>query len=337
MRIGVTYDLRDAYLAQGFSEDETAEFDSIDTIHALEQTLAAIGHEPDCIGDVRALTMRVARGERWDLVFNVAEGLSGPGREAQVPAVLEAYQIPYTFSDPLTLSLALHKGLANRVVRDLQIPTPDYVVVEEIADVDNVRLPWPVFAKPVAEGSSKGVSGASKVSDARALAAICRELLDKYRQPVLVERFLPGREFTAGIVGAGPEAAVLGVMEIHLHDNAEPAAYSRANKALYESRVSYTLVEDSAGTAAADVALAAWRALGCRDAGRVDLRCDADGAVHFLEVNPLPGLHPRHSDLVILCRLKGIAYRDLIETIVSSARVRSERARARASGAMTRN
>ena len=337
MRIGLTYDLRDEYLARGYDEDEVAEFESAETIQILQQTLAALGHEPVGIGHARNLTERLALGDRWDLVFNIAEGLHGAGREAQVPALLEAYEIPYTFSDPLTLALSLHKGMAKRVVRDAGVPTPDFAVVERPTDVNQIRMPFPVFVKPVAEGSSKGVSGVSMVLNATELAAGCLMLLDRYRQPVLVEEFLPGREFTVGIAGTGPEAAALGVMEIHLREEAEGAAYTRANKTMYEGRVAYTLVEDDKRDEAIDVALAAWRALGCRDAGRVDLRCDSRGAVNFLEVNPLAGLHPTHSDLVILCRLKGIGYQRLIETIVSLAcdRVSGQNGSRRAARART--
>src|SRR5262249_23599907 len=98
MRIGLTYALRDHYLGRGFTEDEVAEFESGDTVQALLQTIAALGHQPIDIGHIRTLTERLADGERWDLVFNIAEGVRGAGRETQVPALLEAYEIPYTFS-----------------------------------------------------------------------------------------------------------------------------------------------------------------------------------------------------------------------------------------------
>jgi D-alanine-D-alanine ligase len=319
MRIGLTYDLRDVYLARGFNEDEVAEFESGETIEALRQTFAALGHEPVDIGHVQDLTRRIVAGERWDLVFNIAEGVRGVGREAQVPAILEAFEIPYTFSDPLTLAICLHKGITKQIVRDAGIPTPDFSVVERLADVERVRMPFPLFIKPVAEGSSKGVTGASLVNDRASLASGCGRLLDRYQQPVLVEAFLPGREYTVGVTGTGDAATALGVMEIHLHHEPEAAAYSRDNKKFYESRVSYSLVGDGKREEAIDVALAAWRTLGCRDAGRVDLRCDARGGVQFLEVNPLAGLHPIHSDLVILCRLLGIAYQDLIARILAMA------------------
>jgi len=317
MRIGLTYDLKDVYLGRGFNEDEVAEFESAETVEALLRTFAALGHDPVDIGHLQNLTERVVRGERWDLVFNIAEGVRGVGREAQVPALLEAYDIPYTFSDPLTLAVCLHKGVTKHLVRGAGIPTPDFLVVEDLADVDRIRLAFPLFVKPVAEGSSKGVSNRSLVRDSTELSGSCRELLDRYQQPVLVEEFLPGREFTVGVTGTGHAASALGVMEIHLHHQDATTAYSRDNKMFYEDRVSYSLVDDGKRSEAIEVALAAWRMLGCRDAGRVDLRCNGDGAVHFLEVNPLAGLHPIDSDLVILCRLQNIPYEELIRRILS--------------------
>ena len=319
MRIGLTYDLRDVYLARGFDEDEVAEFESGETIAALRETFTALGHEPVDIGHIHDLAARVVAGDRWDLVFNIAEGVRGVGREAQVPALLEAFEIPYTFSDPLTLAICLHKAITKHVVRDAGIPTADFHVVERPEDVGRVRLPFPLFIKPVAEGSSKGVTAASLVHDRTTLASGCQQLLTRYDQPVLVEQFLPGREFTVGITGTGDGATALGVMEIHLHHQHETAAYSRDNKLFYEDRVSYSLVSDGKREEAVDVALAAWRTLGCRDGGRIDLRCDAHGVVQFLEVNPLAGLHPIHSDLVILCRLLGVSYQDLIARILSLA------------------
>ena len=133
MKVGITYDLREEYLCEGFSLEETAEFDKPDTIDSIEEALQLLGHETERIGHVRSLVARLAGGSRWDLVFNIAEGLSGFGREAQVPAVLDAYGIPYTFSDPLVLSLTLHKGMTKRVVRDLGIPTPGFAVVTALA------------------------------------------------------------------------------------------------------------------------------------------------------------------------------------------------------------
>jgi len=332
MRVGLTYDLRAEYLAAGFGEEETAEFDRPDTVEALELALKALGHEPDRIGHVRHLVDRLARGDRWDLVFNFAEGMYGIGREAQVPAVLDAYQIPYTFSDPLVMSLSLDKGMTKQVVREAGIPTPDFAVVRELGDLEQVDLPFPVFAKPVAEGTGKGINAASKIRDRDGLLAICRGLLDRYRQPVLVERFLPGREMTVGIWGTGPKAEVLGTLEIVLNPGAEAEVYSYVNKERCEDLVEYRLVSaanDDEVARAEAIALATWRVLGCRDAGRVDLRSDENGRPQFLEVNPLAGLHPQHSDLPMLCTALGIPYQRLIERIVESAATRVVTARPR--------
>lgn len=325
MRVGLTYDLRADYLAAGFSEEETAELDRPDTIDAIEQALKTLGHEPDRIGHVRQLVARLARGDRWDLVFNIAEGIYGVGREAQVPALLDAYQIPYTFSDPLVMALSLHKGMTKRAVRAAGIPTPDFVVVEDPQDLQDVDLPFPVFAKPVAEGTGKGISAASTIYDRQSLRQVVSMLLDRYRQPVLVERFVPGREMTVGILGTGHDAEVLGTLEIVLNPGAEPNAYSYINKERCEELVEYRLVSaatDEEVRQAEAIALAAWRVLGCRDAGRVDLRSDEHQQPQFLEVNPLAGLHPSHSDLPMLCTALGIPYVTLIERIVQSAQKR---------------
>jgi len=325
MKIGITYDLRQDYLAEGYSLEETAEFDRPDTVEAIEAALAELGYEPDRIGNAKQLISRLAVGDRWDLVFNFAEGMYGIAREAQVPAILDVYNIPYTFSDPLVLSLALHKGMTKSVVRQGGVRTPDFAVVECQADIEAIDLPFPLFAKPVAEGTSKGISGASKIVDRQALREVCTDLLHKFRQPVLVETFLSGREFTVGVTGTGDEATAVGTMEILLLPEAEAEVYSYENKAKYENRVRYRLVrpaEDPVVGEVEQLTLTAWRVLNCRDGGRVDVRCDAAGKPSFIEVNPLPGLHPRHSDLPIICGFVGVSYVDLIDRIVRSARRR---------------
>ncbi len=322
MTVGITYDLKEDYLREGVSEEDAAEFDSPATIEAIEAGLQALGFRTERIGHLRALLARLARGGRWDMVFNIAEGVHGIGREAQIPAVLDAFQIPYTFSDTVVLGLCLHKGLTKRVVRDAGVPTPDFAVVEREGDAAAVGLGFPVFAKPVAEGTGKGITGASRAGSPAELEGVCAELIRRFRQPVLVEAFLPGRELTVGVLGTGAEARAIGALEIELGGKAEAGAYTYHNKKHYEDRVSYRLASDEVGRKAEAVALAAWRALGCRDGGRVDVRCDAAGQPHFLEVNPLAGLHPVDSDLPILCYKRGLSYRDLITAIMESARSR---------------
>jgi D-alanine-D-alanine ligase len=319
LKIGMTYDLRDDYLAEGYGEEETAEFDRPETIDAIEKALKELGFETERIGHIRSLARRLVQGDRWDMVFNIAEGLRGFGREAQVPAILEAFDIPYTFSDVLVLSMTLHKGMTKRVIRDLGIPTPDFDVIETEDQIAGVRLPFPLFAKPVAEGTGKGITAASKIETREALERVCRSLLTAFRQPVLVETFLPGREFTVGIIGTGTDAFATEIMEVVLKPQAERDVYSYFNKENFAALVEYHLVDDSEARQAGETALAAWRSLGCRDAGRMDLRSDATGRPNFMEVNPLAGLHPRHSDLPIIFGLMGKTFSQLIDLIMRSA------------------
>jgi D-alanine-D-alanine ligase len=318
MRIGVTYDLRTDYLAAGMSEEDSAEFDSEITIQSLCNALSGLGHDPVRIGHIRALTERLVKGERWDAVFNICEGVQGYAREAQVPALLDAYGIPAVFSDPLTLALTLDKGWTKRIVRTAGVPTADFAVIESPSDIAAVNLPFPLFLKPIAEGSGKGVSERSRVSNAAELRTIANELLSRFRQPVLVETYLAGREFTVGITGTGSDAAVLGVMEIKPTAKGTQSGYSYENKEHWEERITLHLVDDAEARAAADVALSAWRALRCRDGGRVDVRSDGKGQPHFLEVNPLAGLNPHHSDLCFLAKFRGLSYQELIGLIMDS-------------------
>lgn len=326
LRVGITYDLRDAWLEAGYSELETAEFDRIDTIDSIAEALTRLGYRVDRIGHLQQLARRLVDGSRWDIVFNICEGMHGWGREAQVPALLDAYQIPYVFSDPLVCALTLHKGMTKDVVRAAGVATPDFAVISEPGQLRNVRLPYPLFAKPVAEGTGKGVSSESKINNPAELKSVCRRLLTEHKQPVLVERFLPGRELTVGIVGTGRKATAVGTLEIALLPEADAEVYSYRNKENCEELVEYRMLEEEKlRTRVESLALRAWRALGCRDAGRIDVRLDDAGAPNFIEVNPLAGLHPEHSDLPIMATKAGMEYVDLIGGIMNSAKVRCRR------------
>jgi D-alanine-D-alanine ligase len=318
MRIGVTYDLRADYLAMGYGEEETAEFDSEITIEAICSALNAIGLTPVRIGGVKNLIAKLAKGERYDAVFNFCEGFRGAAREAQVPAILDAFDIPHVFSDALTMALSLDKGMAKRVVRDAGVPTVDFRVIEKLSDVKKVDLPFPLFLKPVQEGSGKGIGADSKVENARDLRRVAGALLTKFNQPVLVETFLPGREFTVGIIGTGEDATVLGVSEIVPIENWVGDGYGYENKEYSDDKVSIVEADPDNSKAAGEVALAAWRALRCRDGGRIDVRCDAQGRHHFIEVNPLAGLRPDYSDLCLIAQRRGITHPQLIAKIMAA-------------------
>jgi D-alanine-D-alanine ligase len=321
--LGLCYDLKEDYLRAGFAADDVLEFDSEDTVAGLEEALASLGYAVERVGRGRELARRLAAGERWDLVFNICEGVRGRAREAQVPALCELFEQPYTFADPLTCAVTLDKAVAKRIVRDHGLPTAPFAVVREVHEASAITMPAPLFLKPLAEGSSKGVSARSMVRSTEELAAACQAMMQCHRQPVLVEAFLPGREVTVGIVGHGAGASVVGVMEVSFTDRAEAAAYTALNKEEYLERVSYRLlVDDPLAEPARTLALAVFAALDCRDAARVDLRCDGGGDLHFLEVNPLPGINQVRSDLPIMARLRGMSYRDLIGAVVRSARDR---------------
>lgn len=323
MHIGLTYDLKSEYLAMGYSPEEAAEFDREETIEAIEKSLQDAGYDTERIGHIRNLTGMLSRGKTWDLVFNIAEGVSGFSREAQVPALLEAYRIPYCGSDPLTLALTHHKGFTKQIVARAGVPTPAFSVVTKKGDIEKVSLRYPLFVKPVAEGTGKGINGKSRVANEHELYEQCGYVLSTFSQPALVEEFLPGREITVGVLGSGRDAKIIGAMEILPLDGAEDNAYSYFNKENYEQVITYSLVNDDAVLREAEaICISAWEALGGKDFCRMDLRADAAGKFSFIEVNALPGLNPVHSDLPIICKKRGFDYAELINSVVNSARIR---------------
>lgn len=325
--IGLTYDLRDDYLAQGFTEEEAAEFDSPRTINAIERTLQSFGHATERIGNGLALARQLADGKRWDLVFNIAEGVWGRSREAQVPCLLEMYRIPYTFSDPLVCALTLDKAMTKRVIASAGLNTPRFAVVTSLSDLEGLALEYPLFAKPLAEGTGKGVDKDSRVDSPAALKKVCTRLLDRFSEPVLVEEYLPGREFTTAILGTGHEARVVGTMEFSIRPNAPAQDYSYEVKEACDDWVDYfPMPQGDLRDQVEALALGAYRVLECRDTGRIDIRLDAQGRPAFIEINPLPGLNPGHSDLPMIATQEGMSYEELIRSIIESALARRESA-----------
>jgi D-alanine-D-alanine ligase len=318
MKIGLTYDLRSDYLAQGYSLEETAEFDKESTIEGLEQAIQKEGHHTQRIGHARHLMEKLLQGQRWDMVFNIAEGLYGEGRESLVPALLDAFKIPYVFSGPATLAISLNKAFAKQIVRDSGINTPDFVVVATPADIAKVKLDYPLFVKPISEGTGKGIDGKSLVESPEQLHTVCSDLLCKFQQPVLVETFLPGREFTVGVLGTGQDAFVPGAMEI-IYKKGTGQIYSYDTKENYEEEVEYVAASGDLFDECKAIALGAWKALNCLDGGRVDVKTDRHGKLSFIEVNPLAGLNPVSSDLPILCALNGVSFQEIISEILKSA------------------
>lgn len=328
MKIGFTFNVKGATKSSAAGEliggDEEEEFDSPETVAALADAVRSLGHEVELLGDGEPLLRRLLDGPRPDLVLNIAEGTGmSRTREARVPAVLEMLGIPYTGSDPLTLSVTLDKECAKRLVQQAGLATPGWVLIEQgdvaAANEQLGRLTWPLFIKPSYEGSSKGVLRAGLVRDRRQLDDVVAALWKAYRQPILVEEFIDGEELTVGLVGNPPQ--VLGVMRILPKQPGGPFIYGIEVKRDWEHSLIY---ESPAQISAADeatvhqAALAAWRALGCRDVARFDFRLRG-GVPYFLEVNPLPGLSPQSGDLVFLARGVGISHRDLLARILAAA------------------
>ena len=316
MKVGLTFDLRSWYIDRGYSMDETAEFDKQETVDALESSLKMMGHDTEPIGNAFQLVDALTAGKRWDLVFNIAEGLYGDGRESVVPAILDQYKIPYVFSGPVVMGLSLNKRLAKLVVSAARVPVSPGVLVTELYDLDKMSLHYPLFVKPVSEGTGKGITEKSLVNNSMELRGMVEWILKEFRQPALVEEYLPGREFTVGIVGSGHEAIAIGGMEVICADN---LPYSVEVKENYQNYCKYKPLDEDIADECKSVALSAWKALDAVDAGRIDLKADRKGRICFIEANPLAGLNPVHSDLPILARMYGIEYQKLLEMIMDSA------------------
>lgn len=321
MRVGIAFDLKSDHEAPEGRDDLLEEYDCEETINAIKDQLEAEGHE----------VLLLHSGERFinailntpvDIVFNIAEGAGGRCREAHIPAVCEMLSIPYTHSDPLALALSLDKHLAIRVVKSAGIPVPEQILVEKSEQLTNNNFPLPAIVKPVHEGSSMGITNTSFVTSGRKLTERAKELVEMFNQPVVVEEFLPGTELTVGIVGNNPPE-IIGIMEISPAVSCENFIYSMETKRNHQKFVSYYCppksIDKSTICAVEEIAMKAYRVVGCRDVARVDVRISREGKPKFLEINPLPGLNPHYSDLCIMCSLSGISYYNLIMKIFHSA------------------
>jgi D-alanine-D-alanine ligase len=324
MRIGITYDLKSGAPAAGEPDDFYEEFDSPATIEAIAAVLRDLGHEVEKLGDGRELIERLL-SHPPELVFNFAEGQGvGRSREARVPALLEMLGIAYSHSDPLTLAVTLDKDWAKRIVQADEVPVPWGTIIQPDEDprptIRRIAARCPVIAKPAWEGSSKGIRRHCVLERPEDLPAVVAALGRDYRQPVLVEQFIEGDELTVGIIGNNPPQ-VIGVMRVVPLQPTNRFVYGLDVKRDYERQVRYECpapLEPHVYETVSKLAVTAYRSLGCRDVARIDFRLRA-GVAYFLEANPLPGLNPRSSDLVILARLRGWSYAQLIGKILQSA------------------
>jgi D-alanine-D-alanine ligase len=303
-------------------DDAFEEYDSPGTIAAILVALRRLGLEAYPVVADRFLPRRLETGQ-YKLAFNIAEGRGGRCREAIAAAVCELFDLPYTGSDPLTLAATLDKSVARRLVSPHVRVAPAILLAREEDEKDLDQIGFPAVVKPNDEGSSKGIRDDSVVECMADAIARSRSLRDLYRCPVLVEEFLVGPEVTVGIIGNGTEAEIIGAMEIApvTGDGARPFLYSIDAKRDWRNRIGYHIpprLSVDAMSAVERDALTAYRLLGCRDFARLDFRFDAEGRPCFLECNPLPGLDPDNSDIVLLSRNR-ISYDDLVQRILLEA------------------
>lgn len=331
LRVGLTFNLR-----RDTSSDAEAEFDPPSTIEAIHRSIEALGHTVVPLEADGNLPTQL-QASAPDIVFNIAEGLRGRGREAQVPALCEMLGIAYTGSDPTTLSVCLDKSLAKQILRGAGIDTPRWQLL--VTGREKMKaMRYPLIVKPNTEGTSKGITAASVVQDEAALRAAAKMLIERYHQPALVEEYIAGREFTVGVLGER-RPRTLPVMEIVFLDAGQHPVYGFEEKKEWSKR---TRFDCPAALAPADlkrvekVARDTFVALDCRDVARVDLRMAPDGTIHVIEVNPLPGLTPDYSDLCVIARQAGMDHKALIGEILSGAIKRHQHRRARALAASPR-
>ena len=321
--VGLVFNLKKDLVAdEDDPPDAQAELDGETTVLAIAQSLRRAGHEVILIdGDERA--WEKLSHKNIDIVFNISEGLRGESRESQIPALLEMLGIPYTGSGVLTLAVTLDKPTTKKILAYHGLPTPRFVVVPPGQEPDDTGLRYPLFVKPAHEGSSMGVSPSSKVTNAAELKREVEKIHQLYRQEALVEEYLPGREFTVGILG-NESPTIFPIMEINFsqcppeHNN----VYSRQFKVEWDDERFFlcpaplTLAEEEK---IKDLALKAFRVLGCRDVARIDLRLDQEGNPYVLEINPLPGLAPGYSDLPRAAAVAGVSFDELVQGILDHA------------------
>jgi D-alanine--D-alanine ligase len=322
LKVGFAYNVKRVKPTVDASEDSEAEYDSPTTLQAIREAIASWGHE---VVDLEATAElpTVLASTPLDIVFNIAEGFKGRNRESQVPAMLELLDIPYTGSDPATLSLALDKALAKKIVRQAGIMTPNFQLMHTGKErLDKQFTSFPLIVKPVAEGSSKGVVSKSVCRNEAELRDVVREIVTRYKQPALIEEYIGGREFTVGLLGER-RPRVLPPMEIVFLDKAdETPIYSFQHKLDWTDRIRYDApakLEPALLEKLRAAARGSFMALGCRDVGRIDFRMDDKGRIYFIECNPLPGLTPGWSDLVLIAQGAGMDYRGLIGEIMAPA------------------
>ncbi len=324
LRIGLTFDLKPANRQTCKPvNDYFAEHDTEETISLIQGALEKGGHEVIRIGSAKALLKKL-RALNCDIVFNIAEGVSGRNREAEVPAILEAFGTPYVGSDALTLSVSLDKIISKKIFAYHDIPTPPYF---ECANKKDIIVPkgfsFPLIVKPRYEGSAKGIEPDSKVNDFKAFRKKVKRIIEDYRQPALVEEFISGWEFTVGIIGN----EVLPVVQRHVESRTNLSSHIFEKTGVDKDKLRYKEfleIEAELESQIKDYALTAFRGLDCRDFTRLDFRVSERLSsrkklkIYLLEINPLPSLE-KDDYFAMVAELSGISYDEMVNRILDAA------------------
>lgn len=326
MKVTLTYNLK--------KEDKTkpadyfSEFDSHETVDAITSALVSRGHHVECVDVAEKDLFSYFKKNRIDMVFNIAEGINGKFRESELPAVLDYLNIPYTGSDTFSLALALDKALTKKILKAEGIPTPAFQVFTKGNELLDPNLKFPLIVKPNYEGSAKGINASNVVHSEDELYARVKELKTLYKQEMLVEEFIEGKELTVGILENG-SATVLPILEIDFSTCTKSGEYFyswRMKEYQGDSALGLTptfhcpaRLDKDVEKLVKDTALRTHRAVGCLDISRTDIRLNKDNIPYVLEINPLPGLNPKESNFPIMAYAAGMKYGDIIDMVLMSA------------------
>ncbi len=320
LRVGIACNIKTEH-----ASDAQAEFDEPETIAGIRQALLSGGFDSFTLEATTGFPEKLET-EKPDIVFNIAEGVSGRSREAQVPAILDYYGIPYVGSDAAALAIALDKALTKRIVRDAGISTPPFALIRK----EEVQVPedliYPVLVKPNAEGSSKGISDISVAADKAALQNLVARDMQSYQEDLLAESYIDGREFTVGLLGNGADVHVFEPMEvIYRKLRGAYRIYSYEVKRNYRDYISYACppnIPEELNREMKQAAAEVFQVLGCRDFARMDFRLSKENKLYFIEANPLPGLAPGYSDYPMLAGFNGVSYNEIVCDVLRQALLR---------------
>jgi len=314
MRIGFTYDLKDFYINKGMSKEEAAEFDEKITINSIKKELESLNYEIDDIGNLDNFLKKISDGEKWDIIFNIAEGVNGYSRESVIPSILENYNIKHTFSDSNILTLCLDKYLTKIFLEKSNIKTPKFELISKIEDINNIKkLNFPLFIKPVNEGTGKGINKNSKVLNFQELIKQTEYLFNNYTGPFLLEEYIEGKEITIGLT----KNMCFGIVELEFKNTHNFYCYD--NKKDYEKLVVHHKIDENTDLYKNiyNTSKEVFDKLNLKDIARIDIRVDnKTNEVYVIEINPIPGLNPIDSELPILAYKNGYTYKDIIKTII---------------------